>query len=81
MLAMALLLQRYSSNRNNEQVIKEADERWVQCNKRFLLRDNRLPCTILANYCAELDFTEDLVDAELDWHYFTNDSEDTVSEY
>jgi hypothetical protein len=72
MLAMALFLQRYSRDRNNAAIIKEAEERWVQRNKKFLPRDNRSPQTILANYCAELEFSEDQVDAELDWDFLVD---------
>ena len=80
MLAMALFLQRYSRDRSNAATIKEAEERWVQRNKKFLPRDNRSPHTILANYCAELEFTADQVDEELDWDFLVdpnpNDGDD-----
>jgi hypothetical protein len=72
MLAMALFLQRYSRDRNNAAIIKEAEEQWVQRNKKFLPRDDRTPKTILANYCAELEFSEDQVDAELDWDFLAD---------
>jgi hypothetical protein len=73
MLAMALYLQRYSRDRNNVDTIKEAEERWVTRNKRFLPQDSRTPRTILANYCSELQFGEDKVDAELDWPSLVDD--------
>ncbi len=69
MLAMAIFLQRYSRNKLNVEVIKEAEERWTTRNKPYLPRDDRTPRTILANYCAELQFDEDKVDAELDWEF------------
>lgn len=78
MLAMSLLLQRYSRDRNNAAIIQEAEERWVQRNKKFLPRDNRTPRTILANYCAELEFSEDLVDSELDWDHLYDPTEDDL---
>ena len=37
--------------------------------KKYLPRDDRSPRLILANYCAEMNFTEDQVDRELDWEY------------
>lgn len=73
MLAMALFLQRYSQDRANSTTMKEAEERWVQRNKKFLPRDSRSPHTILANYCAEMEFTEDQVDMELDWDYLAEE--------
>ena len=66
---MALFLQRYSKNRDNLSTIKEAETRWVECNKKHLPRDTWTPRTILANYCAELQFAEDQVDNELDWEF------------
>ena len=69
MLAMAIFLQRYSRNKLNVEVIKEAEARWTTRNKPYLPRDDRTPRTILANYCAELHFDEDKVDAELDWEF------------
>jgi hypothetical protein len=82
MLAMALYLQRYSRDRNNAATIKEAEERWLTRNKPFLPQDSRTPRTILANYCSELQFAEDKVDAELDWAYMVDDDfvEDNTSE-
>ncbi len=75
MLAMAIFLQRYSRNRDNAEVVKEAEDRWITRNKPFLPRDDRTPRTILANYCSELNFDEDKVDGELDWDYlFDSDS-------
>ena len=73
MLAMALFLQRYCKNRANQTVIAEAEARWVERNKPFLPRDDRSPRTVLANYCAELQFSEDTVDAELDWLFLHDD--------
>jgi hypothetical protein len=69
MLAMAIFLQRYSRNRTNAAILNEVEERWVTKNKPYLPRDDRTPRTILANYCAELNFDEDKVDNELDWPY------------
>jgi hypothetical protein len=82
MLAMAIFLQRYSKNRLNQDTLRAAEDRWVQRNKRFLPRDDRTPRTVLANYCAELQFPEEQVDAELDWDYlgdstFTDEDEDS----
>ena len=69
MLAMALFLQRYCKDRANQDTIDASEARWVERNKRFLPRDDRTPRTVLANYCAELQFSEDTVDAELDWPF------------
>ncbi len=69
MLAMALFLNRYSSDRTNQESIRAAEARWKERNKKFLPRDDRTPRTVLANYCSELNFLEDTVDAELDWSY------------
>ena len=44
--------------------------RWVECNKSHLTHDNWTPRRILANYSAEMNFTEDKIDSELDWDYF-----------
>lgn len=73
MLGMALFLQRYSGNRSNQDTIREAEARWVERNKRHLPRDDRTPRTILANYCAEMNFTEDKIDSELDWDFLRDD--------
>lgn len=74
MLGMALFVKRYSSDRSNQESIREAEARWKERNKKFLPRDDRTPRTILANYCAELDFHEDTVDAELDWEFLATES-------
>ncbi len=74
MLGMALFVKRYSSDRSNQESIREAEARWKERNKQFLPRDDRTPRTILANYCAELDFHEDTVDAELDWEFLATES-------
>ncbi len=71
MLAMALFLQRYCKNRDNNDKLREAELRWIERNKPHLPRDDRTPRTILANYCAEMQFTEDHVDAELDWDFLS----------
>jgi hypothetical protein len=76
MLAMALFLKRYSSDRGNQATIRDAESRWLERNKKHLPRDDRSPRTILTNYCAELNFTEDSVDGELDWGYLATSSSD-----
>jgi hypothetical protein len=77
---MALFIQRYSHNRSNAEVVKEAELRWIERNKPFLPRDDRTPRTILANYCAEFDFSEDKVDKELDWDYLFDPSTPDVDD-
>ena len=72
MLGMALFLQRYCKDRANTDAIKESEQRWIERNKKFLPRDDRTPRTVLANYCAELQFSEDTVDMELDWEFLSN---------
>jgi len=74
MLAMALFIQRYARDRSNAEAMKALDAHWVERNKPFLPRDDRSPRTILANYCAELEFDEDKVDMELDWEYLHDPS-------
>lgn len=74
MLGMALFVKRYFSDRSNQDSIREAEARWTERNKKFLPRDDRTPRTILANYCAELNFHEDTVDAELDWDFLATAS-------
>ena len=69
MLAMALYLQRYCADRSHAETIRQNEHRWVERNKQFLPRDDRSPRLILANYCAEMNFSEDQVDNELDWDY------------
>ena len=69
MLAMALFLQRYCKDRSHAETIRQNEHRWVERNKKYLPRDDRSPRLILANYCAEMNFTEDQVDNELDWDY------------
>ena len=69
MLAMALFLQRYCQDRTHAETIRQNEARWVERNKKFLPRDDRSPRLILANYCAEMNFTEDQVDNELDWEF------------
>ena len=76
MLAMALFIQRYARDRSNAEVIKALEAHWVERNKPFLPRDDRTPQTILANYCAEFNFNEDLVDMEMDWDYLNDPSAD-----
>ncbi len=74
MLAMALFLKRYASDRNNQDTICDAELHWKERNKKFLPRDDRSPRTILANYCSELNFTKDTVDDELDWDFLASPS-------
>ena len=74
MLAMAIFVNRYSRNRDNATAIREIEARWVERNKPHLPRDDRSPRTILANYCAEMDFSEEQVDFELDWDYLHDPS-------
>lgn len=69
MLAMALYLQRYCKDKSHAEAIRQNEHRWVERNKRYLPRDDRTPRLILANYCAEMNFSEDQVDNELDWDY------------
>ena len=69
MLAMAIFLVRYFKEKSNAASMQEAETRWVGRNKRYLPRDDRTPRTILANYCAEMEFSEDQVDSELDWDF------------
>ena len=56
-------------------MVQEAEQRWVERNKRHLPRDDRTPRTILANYCAEMNFTEDMIDSQLDWDYLRDDAD------
>ena len=69
MLGMALFLTHYTRSPDNSTTVQEAEQRWVECNKKHLPRDDCTPRTILANYCAEMQFTEEQVDSELDWAY------------
>ena len=69
MLAMALYLQRYCKDKSHAEAIRQNEHRWVERNKRYLPRDDRTPRLILANYCAEFEFTEDMVDMEMDWDF------------
>jgi hypothetical protein len=79
MLGMALFLKRYSADRNNSASIQAAEARWMERNKKFLPCNDHTPQTILANYCAEMRFTDDVVDNELDWEYLAMSSEDPSS--
>ena len=74
MLAMALFIQRYARDRSNADVVKALEARWVERNKPYLPRDDRTPRTILANYCAEFEFSADKVDMEMDWDYLHDPS-------
>ena len=74
MLAMALFIQRYARNRSNAELMKALEAYWVERNKPFLPRDDRSPRTILANYCAEFEFAEDMVDMEMDWAFLHDPS-------
>ena len=74
MLAMALFIQRYARNRSNADLMKALEAHWVERNKPFLPRDDRSPRTILANYCAEFEFPEDMVDIEMDWDFLHDPS-------
>ena len=81
MLGMAIWLLRYFKDKSNSDTMKAVEARWVERNKKFLPRDDRSPRTILANYCAEMVFSEDQVDSELDWDFLTTtDGEDHVDE-
>lgn len=71
MLAMTLFLQQYCKDRGHEEIIRQNELCWVERNKKFLPRDDHSPCLILANYCTEMDFTEDKIDSELDWDYLS----------
>ena len=74
MLAMAIFVNRYSRNRDNATALRDIEARWVERNKPHLPRDERTPRTILANYCAEMEFSEEQVDYELDWDYLHDPS-------
>ena len=74
MLGMALFLTRYTRTGDNASTVKEAEQRWIDRNKKRLPHDDRTPRTILTNYCAEMQFTEEQVDNELDWTYLTHDA-------
>jgi len=81
MLAMALYLQRYCKDKSHADTIRQneqrwVEQRWVERNKKFLPRDDRSPRLILANYCSEMNFTEDQVDSELDWDYLYSPPEE-----
>ena len=71
MLAMAIWLLRYFKDKSNSGTMRAVETRWVDRNKKFLPRDDRTPRTILANYCAEMEFTEDKIDSELDWDFLS----------
>ena len=74
MLGMALFLTHYTHSPDNSNTVQEVEQRWIERNKKHLPRDDRTPRTILANYCAEMQFTEDQVDSELDWAYLQDSS-------
>ena len=81
MLGMAIWLLRYFKDKSNSDTMQAVETRWVERNKKFLPRDDRSPRTILANYCAEMDFTENMVDSELDWDFLSATAdEDPVEE-
>ena len=81
MLAMAVWLLRYFKDKSNADAMAAAETRWVDRNKKFLPRDDRTPRTILANYCAEMEFTTDKVEDELDWDFLSASAgEDNVEE-
>ena len=69
MLAMAIYLKRYCKDKSHSEVIRQNELRWVERNKKFLPRDDRSPRLVLANYCTEMNFTEEQVDNELDWDF------------
>ena len=71
MLAMAIFLIRYFKENSNAGTLQEAETCWVGRNKKYLPWDNRSPRTILANYCAEMEFSENQVDNELDWEFLS----------
>lgn len=71
MLGMAIWLLRYFKDKSNTDTMAAVEARWVERNKKFLPRDDRTPRTILANYCTEMEFTEEQVDDELDWDYLS----------
>ena len=55
-------------------MVQEVEQRWIERNKKHLPQDDRTPRTILANYCAEMQFTEDQANSEFDWAYLHNTS-------
>jgi hypothetical protein len=71
MLGMAIWLLRYFKDKSNADTMAAVETRWVERNKKYLPRDDRTPRTILANYCAEMEFTDEKVDAELDWDFLS----------
>ncbi len=79
MLGMALFLTQYTQSLDNYTMVQEAEQRWIERNKKHLPRDDCTPLTILANYCAEMQFTEDQADSEFDWAYLhdTSPTEDS----
>lgn len=81
MLGMAIWLLRYFKDKSNTDTMQAVEARWVERNKKFLPRDDRSPRTILANYCAEMEFSENKVDSELDWDFLSATAdEDPVDE-
>lgn len=81
MFAMATFLQGYCKNCDNSNKICEAVLRWLECNKPHLPHNDHTPCTILVNYCVEMQFTEDRIDSKMDWDYLSSsDNADDSSE-
>lgn len=66
MLAMAVFLLEYCKVKSHVEVIHQSENCWVKRNKKFLPHDDQSSWLILANYCAEMNFTEEQVDSELD---------------
>ena len=71
MLAMAIWLLWYFKDKSNAGTMQAVETRWVDRNKKFLPCNDRTTRTILGNYCTEMEFTEDKVDAELDWDFLS----------
>lgn len=75
MLAMAVFLRKYSAIKTHSRAIQEAEQAWMEKNKKWLPSDNAAR-KLLARYCDQVQLPLDQVDDELDWDLLCSSLDD-----
>ena len=75
MLAMAIFLRKYSANKSNTRAIQEAEQAWMEKNKKWI-SSTAAPRTLLTRYCDMVQLPVDQVDEELDWDLLCSSLDD-----
>jgi hypothetical protein len=79
-LGVSCFIERFRADGANEDVIRQAEEAWIQQNNQYLVQppagDDRTPSQVLRNYMDKYGFDFETVEDEMDWIYFGNDCQD-----